>query len=347
MCRIIQREVLAESKLQSNLQKGVVVSSIVSKIIQQSSMTMSSNLIGTYVKLIFGLGVNKYVDELLDYIASAINPKDIGVSPQWIEEMLLNIPEVYMLLRLNTYEIHASDTTAVARMPRPTPDQARLILSSELKRLDGCKDIMKQINDKMIDNRNHVAPVLEKTLGVAQAVVNVRIFENQLARVFFNKTRTADFNAGVTGSKLDAEKISTIHNNWLLFLLDKYPNLVQTLEAASIKVIKPDDDNNAPDDEVRAQISASSFRSLATCLGGSDVYIYIYIYLHVCLYCDTCVCVHLFNLCHSGRRAPAGFCRRLPTFEITNITKTPENLRLWPQGDYGWPTWLYPSTKSP
>ena len=119
-------------------------------------------------------------------------------------------------------------------MPRPNPDQARLITDVDLKKIAASPGAQKIVNDAMKSNRTTVMPLMVPSLGKPGALKIVRLYEHQLVRVLFGKGRIAEFDAGVSGGAIDQTKLETIHNNWLEMVIEQNPQLTPIFREKNI-----------------------------------------------------------------------------------------------------------------
>ena len=98
--------------------KVVRCASIVAKVSAESLIKLKADNIADGTKWVCGLGITKYVDEFLAFVAQNINPKELSTSMRWFAEETVAIPEDCPLVRLNLAEVHTSGES-VEEQTRP------------------------------------------------------------------------------------------------------------------------------------------------------------------------------------------------------------------------------------
>jgi hypothetical protein len=232
---------------------GVVQSSIIAKVNQKSIVAVSPTVLSQLTKLVVGLGVTDPVDELLDYLAANVNPRELIVPPNWYAEMLDIVPKRHICCRLTLCEMH-HDPNVVARMARPNPDQARLISPTMMRKLQDTTGVMDIIENAIQSKRDHLMAPLSEFLGKGMSLTLFRRFTHQLIRVALNLTRLPDFAVSCGGGPMTQEKVDSIYCKWIGHIVERHPGVKPVLQKAGVDwalyVIDMTSVGDGEDDEV-------------------------------------------------------------------------------------------------
>ena len=150
------------------------------------------------------------------------------------------------------------DPKVVARMARPTPDQARLISPADFRKMENCKDAMRIVNDQMIFARDTYWQSVENVVGTGQTLNFIRKLEHQFTRILLSKSRLPDFDAGISSGKMDAEKAKQITQRWLEFMIEKFPLLRAEFEKTGAVFESDSEDDGNVHDEASPKLTLRS-----------------------------------------------------------------------------------------
>ena len=125
---------------------------------------MNATNVGSLAKYVLSMGLGDYVDEVLEYHAAKIDPCEISYPPSWYEALTVNVPQRYVLLKLNLSEL-VYDMSDVLANCRPTPDSARFIKQTELISLGQNDEKMQLVNTYLEKNRKQFEQVIHVATG--------------------------------------------------------------------------------------------------------------------------------------------------------------------------------------
>lgn len=137
----------------------VNTSIVISNVLGNSLVKLTSSTVACYVKLILALGVNSvYSQEFFAFLANHVRSGEISVPTSVMEETVKSIGSANVLVMLNLLELaYCSDGSQ--KQARPRPDIAKFITTSDITALAKAGGKLKLINDFLTANREKTEKV--------------------------------------------------------------------------------------------------------------------------------------------------------------------------------------------
>ena len=217
--QVVQEVYAKEEKISLH----VPLSAVVSKVISSSLVRYKATDISNAAKFIadFGGPRSEYLREWHEMHSFTVNPKELTVSLSWMADLHSSIPKECPILKLAICWFQWSGESVCAQT-RPLPDISRCVTCAELNALSQDKPKCTQINGFLRTTRELIEPLLSGAgLAPREMRLNMRSFEQQIARLSLSKKLHKEFETGVTGKFTEAKMVS-VRARWLRSLQIKY-----------------------------------------------------------------------------------------------------------------------------
>ena len=163
-------------------------------------------------------------DELVDFHAQKVNPKDLVVSSNFFQTLAME-PGFHKSPNVRHYLTITQYTKEKTRASAGQPDTAAFLDPSALINFSKCSDLVVKLEHELKSARAKYLPILERQLAPQQARFELACLGDILVRCAFTKAFPAHLRIKAGTGKLTHEKIQTLTQAWAKIIDEKFPDL--------------------------------------------------------------------------------------------------------------------------
>ena len=258
----VLQTIMQSIKELARLQRSsVAIQDIVAKVQRRLPGKIAVQMLQNLARYFCGFlhtGDQHLVGELIDWHAANVNPRDLVVSSGFFkcivdEATFSKCPYLRFYMTLTQY------TQEGARSQAGGPSIAGFLEHQVIAQLAKKKDLVLTIETKMRELRDEKIPILEKSLGKKQALVEFSFYMDLVIRCLLNKPWPSSQGAikmtGTPMGKITIEKISSIGAIWAKHVDTKHTDLDFARSSGLCEVAEPTS-------EATEQVSLQNLRTL-------------------------------------------------------------------------------------
>ena len=195
-------------------------------------------------KWVAGLGARDFVTEFLSWHCAEVNPGEIMVEPSWLEGIIVNMAG-FPLIVLNMTELQ-HNTDHVRPQARPNPDVGNLFSSSDLTSLGTKPEMLKLVEEHLVQTRTDALPKLAALTNDAKALKLLRVLEHRICSMLGSKKHKSSWETSVAGV-LDKDKLDTLLKEWVLWVNNNENGAAAFAESMGVEAAAAvEDDSEVP-----------------------------------------------------------------------------------------------------
>ena len=245
----------------SNRQSAASIADIVAKVQRRLPGKIGQSMLQHLTRYVSGFiqtGDQHLVSELIDWHAACVNPRDLVVSAHFFkcivdETTFAKCPYLRLYMTITQYTNEGSKSQAGGA------SIAGFLEQSVFAQLAKKKDLVVSVETRIRELRDEKIPILEKSLGKKQALVEFADYMDLVIRCLFNKpwpsSQGAIKMAPLSMGKISIDKIKSIGAIWAQHVDTKHTDLDFAKSSGLCEVAEPTADANE-------QVSLQNLRTL-------------------------------------------------------------------------------------